>query len=313
MKRTIAILLCIALMFTLCACGPSDEDIQAVRDVSFDGAELTVTLGTNKSTGYEWDYEIYGESIEETTGRSFKVTGTEGDATGEVSIVFKGTSEGKAAIVFTTPNGWDGTGEGDAYTVSASVSGDGTILSASGEEGNTYAASAPVSSTDSELLSAPYAEMLMSGEYQYSYSLTYDGAEYKAIIAAKNGMASRSVISDDGSYSQRVVTIDGNAWQVNDLTGDVVDLGTELVANGAEELPDYATLSFAAARTLDTGAIAEAYDFEYQGQACNMIFVFDADETLVEIVMTVGDTTSEMFIIEMSSPADATLFDAPIS
>ena len=35
-------------------------------------------------------------------------------------------------ILLTTPNGWDGSGEGDTYTVEVSVNADGIIASASG-------------------------------------------------------------------------------------------------------------------------------------------------------------------------------------
>ena len=44
----------------LSACGTSAKSIQETREVSFDGTELTVSLGTNKSTGYEWSFEIDG-------------------------------------------------------------------------------------------------------------------------------------------------------------------------------------------------------------------------------------------------------------
>ena len=56
----------------------------------------------------------------------------DGQATGVVHIGFEGLSEGDAVITLTTPNGWDGSGDGDTYTVDVSVNADGTITSASG-------------------------------------------------------------------------------------------------------------------------------------------------------------------------------------
>lgn len=308
MKKLLAIFLTLSLTVVLAACGgSSDDEIKAVRKVSFDGTELTVTLGTNKSTGYEWDYEIYGDCIKPSINRSFKVSGSKGDATGEVSIGFEGLSEGDAAIVFTTPNGWDGTGGGDGYTVNVEVGADGAILSASGVEG--ASAPEPTPEPSPEILSAPYAEMLRSGDYQYTYSLIYEDKLYTATIATYNGMICRKVVSDDGAYSQRIVTIDGNAWKVDDLTGAVVDGGTE----NAETLPDYAsTLAFAASKALETGAICDAYDFEYEGKPCNIVFVFSQEGKLVELIMTLGEKTSEMEILNFGTVGnDKTLFDAP--
>ena len=318
MKKLLAILLALSLAITLAACGgPSDEEIKAVRNVSFEGTELTVTLGTNKSTGYEWDYEIYGDCIEPSINRSFQVTGGKGDATGEVSIGFEGKSEGTAVVVFTTPVGWDGTGEGDGYTVNVMVGADGTIEKANGMEGAFPAATPKPVATPvpepkttiaiDELLSTPYADMLRSGNYQYSYPLTHEGISFMATIAAKDGMACRSVVSEDGAFDQRVLSKDGKAYQIDDLSGAVQELGAEEY----ETLPDYAgTLTFVAAKTLETGAVAEAYDFEYEGKPCNVVFVF-SEGKLVEFVTTVDGATAETFVADMTGAPDAALFEMP--
>lgn len=316
MKRLLAILLTVFLCLALTACGGlKDDEIKAMRNVSYERTELTVTLSTNKSTGYVWDFEIFGDCIKQSINKSFKVTGSQGNATGEASIGFEGLSEGEAVILFTTPNGWDGAGEGDAYTVNVSVNADGTIKSASGENGDTApeptseAALEPTEGTET-LLSEPYAEMLKGGDYQYTYSLTYEGAAYTATIAAKNGMFCRLVTADDGSYSARIVTIDGRAWQVDNLTGGTWELSAEEAA--AEVQPDYgASLTFAGANTLDTGYIAEAYDFEYQGAKCNIVFVLSPEGELVMLVPTVGENASQMEILEMKASADEALFKAP--
>ena len=133
MKRRILTLgLSLALVLTLLtACG-SARSIQATREVSFEGTELTVSLGTNKSTGYEWSFEIDGDCIQQSINKVFTVKPVDGQATGVVHIGFEGLSEGDAVITLTTPNGWDGSGDGDSYTVNVSVNADGTIASASG-------------------------------------------------------------------------------------------------------------------------------------------------------------------------------------
>lgn len=168
---------------------------------------------------------------------------------------------------------------------------------------------APTDETET-LLSEPYAKMLTGGDYQYTYPLTYEDKAYTATIAAKDGMYCRKVTSDDGTYSVRVVTIDGAAWQVDDLTGATTALSAETAV--AEVQPDYgASLVFAGANTLETGYIAEAYDFEYQGAKCNIVFVLSPEGELVMLVPTVSENTSQMEILEMKAPAEEALFKAP--
>ena len=306
MRKIIALSLYLALALALCTCGKvSANEVKDVREVSFQDTELTVTLGTNKSTGYEWSFEIIGECIRQSINKSFKLTGSGGEVTGEVNIGFKGLSEGSAVIVFITPVGWNGTGAGDIYTVNVAVGTDGTILSAAGEPSEKHASA---ESTPDGLLSGPYAEMLRSGDYQYTYPVTYEGKDYKATIAAKDGMVSTSVVADDGSYSIRDVTIEGNTWRINDLAKKVWDVGTE----NAETLPDYgASLTFVGSRTIENGTILEAYDFTHEQQKCNIVFVFSAEGTLAMIIPTIGETTTEMMILEMKAGADPDLFDAP--
>ena len=134
MKRRILSLLTLAALTLalLAACGASASSIQATREVSFEGTELTVSLGSNKSTGYEWSFDIDGDCIQQSIHKVFTVKPVDGQATGVVHIGFEGLSEGDAVITLTTPNGWDGSGDGDTYTVEVSVNADGTIASASG-------------------------------------------------------------------------------------------------------------------------------------------------------------------------------------
>ncbi len=124
--------LVLVLMLSLAACGGS-ASIQETRQVEFEGTELTVTLGANKSTGYEWSFTIDGDCIKQSINKSYTLKPVNGQATGLSHIGFEGLSEGSAVITLTTPNGWDGTGSGDTYTVDVTVNADGTIASASGQ------------------------------------------------------------------------------------------------------------------------------------------------------------------------------------
>ncbi|MGI6348397.1 MAG: hypothetical protein GX245_01370 [Eubacteriaceae bacterium] len=125
-KKIFVITLTVLFLFSLTACGGSPEK---VRKISYEGTELTVTLGTNQATGYDWDFEIDGNCIRQSINKSFKITGLNANI-GEVNIGFQGLSEGSAKITFTTPVGWGGTGKGDVYIVNVTVGGDGSILSA---------------------------------------------------------------------------------------------------------------------------------------------------------------------------------------
>lgn len=308
-KRVFAALLALCLCAGLAACGrPSDEEIKAVRNVAVENGELIVTLGTNKSTGYEWNFEIFGECVEISPHRVFTLTGTHGQATGELGIGFKGVSEGSASILFTTPVGWDGTGPGDAYTVNVTVGADGVIQDASGKEGDTTGQVRKP--PENELLSAPYAEMLRSGDYQYSYPVEHEGKTYIATVAAKEGMGSLSLEATDGSYSKRNVTINGETWQIDDLTGQVVEAGEE----EAQIPPDFKnTLVLVGTKTLSNGSILDAYDFESQGETCNIVFCFFADKTFAGMGMILhdGENTTELEASKLISPSDGALFDAP--
>ena len=135
MKKRIAALLLATVTASalLAGCGTSNKSLQDTREVSFEGTELTVTLGANKSTGYEWSFEIDGDCIHQSINKSFTIKPVDGQATGLSHIGFEGLSEGSAVITLTTPNGWDGTGSGDTYTVDVTVNADGTIASASGQ------------------------------------------------------------------------------------------------------------------------------------------------------------------------------------
>lgn len=134
-----AILLC--LLLTACGGGgksPSVEELKTYRELSWEGTELTVKLGTNKDTGCEWKNEFGDDSIiDYSINRKFTLSdkgAASGQAVGILSAGFEGKSEGTTTITFTTPCDWDGNGPGYTYIVTVEVAADGTIVSAVGEE-----------------------------------------------------------------------------------------------------------------------------------------------------------------------------------
>ena len=130
------IVACIGTILLFSGCGgPKEKDLLAMRKLSWEGTELTVTLGTNKSTGCEWKASLEDDSIiDASANRTFHlVSGKEGQAVGYSDIGFEGKRGGTATIMLTTPCGWDGTGDGYAYIVTVAVNEDGTIQSAEGK------------------------------------------------------------------------------------------------------------------------------------------------------------------------------------
>lgn len=146
MKRVMVLLLltaavCASAVLTA-ACGAGDDtDYEHLRDVSWEGTELTIMLGENQSTGCEWttrpeDDSVIGYSLH----RVFHLAGsqvTEGNAIGTLEAGFEGKGAGTSRIICTTPVGWDGTGAGLTYIVTVTVNEDGTIESAEGVESET--------------------------------------------------------------------------------------------------------------------------------------------------------------------------------
>lgn len=148
MKKVISMMVCIAILcasvFTLASCGKDNTDYEHLREVSWEGTELTITLGTNKSTGCEWntipeDDSVIGYSV----NRVFHLADSqvkEGNAIGSLEAGFEGKGAGTSRVICTTPVGWDGTGDGLVYIVTVTVNEDGTIANAEGEESDTVPA-----------------------------------------------------------------------------------------------------------------------------------------------------------------------------
>ncbi|MBR2782997.1 MAG: DUF4854 domain-containing protein [Firmicutes bacterium] len=140
MKKTAFVVIAMmALCLLLTGCGGEDASYyENLREVSWEGTELTILLGENKSTGCEWKTHPQDDSvIDYSLNRSFKLSGDQtlkGKAIGTLSAGFEGKGAGTTQIVCTTPVGWDGTGAGLSYIVTVTVNADGTIASAEGEE-----------------------------------------------------------------------------------------------------------------------------------------------------------------------------------
>ena len=135
----LSVLLVLTLLFASCGGGgkTSAADLKDYRELSWEGTELTVKLGTNKSTGCEWKNAFGDDSIiDYSVNRSFKLSGDaalRSQAAGILSAGFKGKSAGTTTITFTTPCDWDGNQPGYTYVVTVEVAADGTIVSAVGE------------------------------------------------------------------------------------------------------------------------------------------------------------------------------------
>ena len=116
--------------------GPSADDLKDYRDLSWEGTELTVKLGENKSTGCEWKNEFGDDSIiDYSINRKFTLSdmgAMNGQLAGILSAGFEGKSGGTTTITFTTPRDWEGSEPGYTYVVTVEVASDGSIVSATG-------------------------------------------------------------------------------------------------------------------------------------------------------------------------------------
>ena len=163
MKRNIFIMvmvLTLCMMITACGGGKESTDYEHLREVSWEGDELTIKLGENKSTGCEWTTKPQDDKvIDYSVNRSFKLAGDQtlrGKAIGTLSAGFKGKGAGTSQIVCTTPVGWEGTGDGLTYIVTVTVNEDGTIKDAKGEESASKPAEEPEQTEQSEVTLESY-------------------------------------------------------------------------------------------------------------------------------------------------------------
>ncbi len=138
-KKQLILLIAALLTLLLTACGKDSTDYEHLRDVSWEGTELTITLGENQSSGCVWSTIPEDDSvIDYSINRVFNLAdskATNGEAIGSLEAGFEGKGAGTSRILCTTPVGWDGTGDGFSYIVTVTVNEDGTIENAVGEEG----------------------------------------------------------------------------------------------------------------------------------------------------------------------------------
>ena len=139
--KAVAVLTAIVLCLLLASCGgggkPSVEELKTYRELSWEGTELTVKLGTNKTSGCEWDNEFGDDSIiGYSINRKFTLSdkaAMKGLTAGILSAGYEGKSQGTTTITFTTPVDWDGNAPGYTYVVTVEVAADGTIVNATGQ------------------------------------------------------------------------------------------------------------------------------------------------------------------------------------
>ena len=136
----ISVLLLLTLLLTSCGGGgkqPSAEDLETYRELSWEGTELTVKLGENKTTGCNWSNEFGDDSIiDYSINRKFTLSSkaaAKGLSAGILSAGFEGKKAGTTTITFTTPCDWEGNAPGYTYVVTVEVAADGTIVSATGQ------------------------------------------------------------------------------------------------------------------------------------------------------------------------------------
>ena len=113
------------------------NSLATVRKISWKGKELTVTVGTNKTTGCEWNVRFEDDEIVDySTHRTFKlsdIAAANGVSAGTSEIGFKAKKAGKARIFLTTERDWEGNEPGYTFTVTVTVGKDGIISEAVGK------------------------------------------------------------------------------------------------------------------------------------------------------------------------------------
>ena len=144
-KKTLIVICLLVLSLLLASCGgggnkkPSVEELKVYRELSWEGTELTVKLGENKTSGCNWSNEFGDDSIiDYSINRKFSLSdkaAMKGLSAGILSAGFEGKSAGTTTITFTTPVDWDGNAPGYTYVVTVEVAADGSIVNATGQDG----------------------------------------------------------------------------------------------------------------------------------------------------------------------------------
>lgn len=110
------------------------DALKNLREVSWEGNEVTVKVGENKTTGCNWSNKFENDKIVDySTNRKFKVSSeaaAKGISAGTLSMGFKGKSAGTAKVYCMTEKDWDGNAPGYSFAVVVTVNDDGSIASA---------------------------------------------------------------------------------------------------------------------------------------------------------------------------------------
>ena len=146
LKKISIITVLVIVVLALCGlagCGSSNsnttkvDDLKDLREISWDGTELTVAVGTNKGTGCEWSTKFDDDKIiDYSVNRKFKLSDEgvkQGQGVGTSYIGYKGKSAGTTKIQMYIEKERDGNAPGYEYTVTVTVAEDGTIVDATGE------------------------------------------------------------------------------------------------------------------------------------------------------------------------------------
>lgn len=121
----IGVLVSVVMLF-LVGCG-SQETSTIEPDISFEENLLSVTVEENATTGYMWEYEISGTSIELLNESFVPAEGDEAGAPGTHTFLFIGLSEGQSTIEFTYSQSFDPQPNDEKFSVEVNAAADGTI------------------------------------------------------------------------------------------------------------------------------------------------------------------------------------------
>lgn len=114
------------------------DELKDLREVSWEGKELTVTVGSNKTTSCNWrntfeNDKIVGYSVNRVFTLSDVAT-KQGVAAGTLAMGFEGKSAGTAKVFCTSDADWEGNKPGYSFAVVVTVNEDCTIASVAIEE-----------------------------------------------------------------------------------------------------------------------------------------------------------------------------------
>lgn len=120
MKKVVLTVVMAALV-AICAvmvAGCTSTKLGATLDqgkVVVENKDITITLKSNPSTGYQWSYELSDNAAIESSGESFKGgdSATTAGAPGTQTYTFKGVKAGETTITLTYVRPWEERSDAD--------------------------------------------------------------------------------------------------------------------------------------------------------------------------------------------------------